>query len=132
MKKLMILLLAAVTLAGCNNDPRLKMQPTGTFGTAFTTDSVLTVEQVVSLLNTGDNFPVKVKGTITQYCKSEGCWITLKNTDGEDLFIEVKDKAFVLPHNIEQKTAIANGIATKDTAEGKLQLSIVADGIVIE
>jgi len=93
---------------------------------------MLTVEQVISALNTGNDIPVKVTGTIEEYCKGEGCWLTLRNPDGEALFVEVKDKAFVLPHNIEGKTASVNGIAKKDTADGKVQLSIEADGIMIK
>lgn len=132
MKHLACILIAAITLISCNNDPRSKLPQTGTFGTAFTADSVITVAQVTEALNIANNIPVKVTGTISQYCKGEGCWLTLKNPDGDDLFVEVKDKAFVLPHNIENKTAVANGIAKKDTVEGKIQLSIVADGIIIQ
>lgn len=119
-------------LGSCNNDPRLKIPQTGSFGVAFTADSNVTVKQVAEALMAGNEIPVTVSGTISQYCKGEGCWLTLKNDDGEDLFVDVKDKAFVLPHNIENKTAIAHGIAKRDTLEGKIQLSVVADGILIK
>jgi hypothetical protein len=132
MKKFTFILVTIVMAIACNNDPRMKLPQTGTFGTAFTADSTLTVSQVTDALLTGNNIPVKVSGTISQYCKGEGCWLTLKNDNGEDLFVEVKDKAFVLPHNIENKTATANGIAVRDTADGKVQFSIVADGITIQ
>lgn len=132
MKNLALILITALTLVACtNSDPRLKLSQTGTFGIAFKEDSMITVEQVVMALNKGNNIPVKVTGAIEEYCKGEGCWLTLKNPDGEALFVEVKDKAFVLPHNIESKTASVNGIAKKDTADGKVQLSIEADGIII-
>ncbi len=132
MKKLTFIIATIVMAIACNNDPRLKIPQTGTFGTAFTADTTLTVAQVTEALLVGNNIPVKVTGTISAYCKGEGCWLTLKNDDGEDLFVDVKDKAFVLPHNIENKTAIANGIAVRDTTDGKVQFSIVADGIIIQ
>lgn len=121
-----------LVLVSCNNDPRLKLPQTGAYGITFTTDTTVTVKQVAEALMIGNEIPVTVSGTISQYCKGEGCWLTLKNDDGEDLFVDVKDKAFVLPHNIENKTAIAHGIAKRDTLEGKIQLSVVADGIVIK
>jgi uncharacterized protein YdeI (BOF family) len=132
MKKLFFILLCGLMIAACNNDPRLKMPQTGTFGTAFTPGQTVSVQDVSTALDTANNIPVQVSGTVTQYCKGEGCWLTLKNDNGEDLFVEVKDKAFVLPHNLENKTAIANGVARKDTVEGKLQLSVEATGIVIQ
>lgn len=127
-----ILIICLLLMGACNNDPRHKLKQTGTFGQAFAADTVMTVKQVSDALLTGNNIPVVVSGTITQYCKGEGCWLTLKNDDGEDLFVDVKDKAFVLPYNIEQKTATAHGVAKRDTVEGKIQLSIVADGIEIK
>jgi hypothetical protein len=133
MKNIAFILLTAIALTACtNSDPRLKMPQTGTFGTSFSEDSMVTVEQVIIALNTGNNIPVKVSGTIQEYCKGEGCWLTLKNPDGEALFVEVKDKAFVLPHNIENKTASVMGVAQKDTNGGKVEVKIVAEGIRIQ
>jgi hypothetical protein len=132
MKNLALLMIATIVLFGCNNDPRLKMPQTGSFGVEFPADSTVTVEQVAKGLDTTNNIPVQVTGTVTQYCKGEGCWLTLKNPGGEDLFVEVKDKKFVLPHNLENKTAIAKGIARKDTVEGKVQHSVVAEGIIVK
>jgi uncharacterized protein YdeI (BOF family) len=132
MQKTLYSFIVVLVLFSCNNDPRLKLPQTGNYGVTFTADSVLSVKQVAEALIIGDDIPVTVSGTVTQYCKGEGCWLTLKNDDGEDLFIDVKDKAFVLPYNIENKTAIAHGVAKRDTVEGKIQLSVVADGILIK
>jgi hypothetical protein len=132
MKNIAFILITALALAGCNNDPRLKMPQEGTFGKTFNTESAVTVEEVVTALDTSNNIPVQVTGTVSQYCKGEGCWLTLKNNDGEDLYVEVKDKAYVLPHNIENKKATAMGVAVKDSVDGKVEVKIVAEGIVIE
>lgn len=132
MKNLVYSIVLAVMVMACNTDPRLKMPQTGAFGEAFTADSTLTVTQVTEALATNNQIPVTVTGTVTQYCKGEGCWLTLKNDNGEDLFVEVKDKKFVLPHNLENKTATAHGLAVLDSADGKVQMSVVADGIVIQ
>lgn len=132
MRKLVYAIVLASVVFACNNDPRLKILQTGSFGVAFSTDSTVTVKQVTDALSIGNDLPVTVTGTVTQYCKGEGCWLTLKSEDGEDLFVDVKDKAFVLPYNIENKTAIAHGVAKRDTLEGKIQLSVIADGILLK
>ena len=77
------------------------------------------------------NQPIKIKGTITNYCKGEGCWMELKNDNGKDLFIEVENKAFVLPYKIENKTAIVSGQLVKNS-EDSTSYSVVASGILIK
>jgi hypothetical protein len=133
MKKLLLIVTIAIGIVGCNNDPRTKLEQTGTFGIAFDTANAMTVENIEELLSVTDNLGLKASGTVKQYCKGEGCWLTLKNTQGEEVLVEVKDKAFVLPYNIDGKTAFINGVAMKDTTdEGKPQIHIVADGIVLQ
>lgn len=133
MKKILVILALVTSIIGCNTDPRTKLEPTGTYGTAFDTTNPMTVADVTEILNMQNNIGLKATGTVAEYCKGEGCWLTLKNENGENVFVEVKDKAFVLPHNIEGKTAIVNGIASRDTSEeGKVQMTIVADGITLQ
>lgn len=131
MKKI-IYLLAAAFIISCNNDPRKALPPTGNFGQTVTADSAIDVAAVITRLQTEDEFPVKVKGTITQYCKGEGCWMLLKNENGEDLLIQIEDNAFVLPHNIDGKTATAVGKAIKETQDGKEEIFISASGVLIQ
>lgn len=118
-------------LLACNSDPRKSIPETGSYGKPFTPAALMTVEQVEHLADSSNNVPVQVSGTITNYCKGEGCWLTLKNKDGKDLLIEVKDKAFVLPYHIDGKEAVVNGIAVKG-GESDTTLSVEADGILIK
>jgi hypothetical protein len=120
-----------LSIIGCNNDPRMKLPQTGAYGKTFTESNIKTVGEVVNNIDSVNNTNIQLRGTISQYCTGEGCWLTLKNTDGDDIFVNVKDKAFVLPYNIEGKTAIVNGIANKDTTPQNTKLSIEAVGIVI-
>lgn len=132
MKKL-TWILAAFLLAACNNDPREKMAPTGNFGQPFKEDSVLTVNEVLTRLTTEPEFNVTVTGLIKEYCKGEGCWLTLENQGGEPLFVEVENKLFVLPHHIEGKVATVKGRASKTTNDaGKTEPMITASGITIK
>lgn len=132
MKKLTASIIITFVFFACNNDPRMKLPQTGSYGVSFTETTLLTTEQLAKALDSTNTISVQVSGTVSEYCKGEGCWLTLKNSDGEDVFVNVKDKAFVLPYNIEGKTAIINGTAIKDTSNEKTELSIEADGIVLK
>ena len=40
-------------------------------------------------MNAEKEFNATVTGLISEYCKGEGCWLTLENQGGEPLFVEV-------------------------------------------
>lgn len=132
MKKLLFSLLVAAVI-GCNNDPRAKLPHTGNFGAAVLDDSAITVNDVLTAMKTTNEMPVKVTGVIAEYCKGEGCWLSLENHGGEPLFVEVEDKAFVLPHDISGKVAVVEGRAVKAQADGKKEeTKVIARGILIK
>lgn len=128
MKTKLLVLLLIVTVIACNTDPRSKIATTGNFGITFDTTQAIAVSAVPELLHIQNNLSIKVIGTVDAYCKGEGCWLTLQNPNGESILVEVKDKAFVLPTEINGKTAIVNGIASEDSIQA---ISIIADGIVL-
>ena len=130
--KNLLFILSIITIISCNNDPRAKLPKTGNFGTTVSSDSAKTVSDVMMQFQLADNFPVKVTGTIAEYCKGEGCWLTLENKGGEALFVEVENKAFILPKDISGKVAIVDGKAVKETHDGKTEMKISATGILIK
>ncbi|MFZ4796104.1 MAG: DUF4920 domain-containing protein [Bacteroidia bacterium] len=132
MKKLLLILIVTVVFAACSNDPRAKLPTIGNFGAAVLTDSLKTVSDVISLLQTQTEANVNVTGIIEKYCKGEGCWLTLENKGGEALFIEVENKAFMLPRNIEGKVATVTGKAIKEIKDGKSEMKILATAINIQ
>jgi hypothetical protein len=132
-KSLFLIATIIIGIAACNNDPRTKLPQSGPFGVVFDTTNSIAAESVDEVLDLGNNMGLKASGTIAQYCKGEGCWLTLKNKKGEEILVEVKDKAFVLPYNIDGKTAFVNGVATRETSEdGKSKITIEADGITLK
>jgi hypothetical protein len=122
----------SVVFVACGNNNRAKIPNTGNFGATVLTDSLKTVSDVISLLQTQNEVSVNVTGIVEKYCKGEGCWLTLENKGGEALFIEVDKKAFVLPLNIEGKLANVTGIAVKETKDGKTEMKILASAIQIQ
>lgn len=131
-KNLSILLLLAVTIS-CNNNPRNNMPQTGNFGAPVSESNVVSVSDVLKSLETEKEINVTVKGKISEFCKGEGCWITLENSEGEPLFVETENKSFVLPNNLTGKTAVIAGKAYITTnTDGKAEPMITATGILIK
>ena len=132
MKKLLLILLVSVVFVACSNDPRAKLPNTGNFGATVLTDSLKTVSDVISILQTQTEASVNVTGIIEKYCKGEGCWLTLENKGGEALFVEIDKKLFVLQRNIDGKVATITGKAIKEMKDGKSEMKILATAIQIQ
>jgi hypothetical protein len=132
MNKLIYIALTSILLS-CNNDPRNNLAAIGNFGTQVNEAEAITVNDALTKLNSGKEFNVTVTGLITEYCKGEGCWLTLENQGGEPLFVEVENKAFVLPHHINGKVAVVSGKVLQTTNDdGKTEPMIIASGILIK
>lgn len=143
MKKALFIATASLLLA-CAEDPRAKLPKTGLYGTEISSDSTLTANDVYTLIKDTNDVNVVVSGTIANYCKGEGCWLTLKyqgsdytnpackNKKNCDLFVEVENKAFVLPKDIDGKQALVQGRAVKEMIKGEEEVKILATGILIK
>lgn len=57
-------------------------------------------------------YDIQVKGTIEEVCQSAGCWIRLKNTEGEHVFVKFKNH-FTIPMDLAGSGAIVHGVASK-------------------
>lgn len=109
----------------CNQDPRAKLPTSGAFGEQVDTATYVTVADALSH---SSEESLVVKGTVAEYCKGEGCWLTLKQASGENLLVEIKDKAFQLPQGIEDKTVYVAATIHQDSTDG---VSLLATGMVI-
>jgi len=127
----LILFLALVTI-GCSNDPREKLPTSGAFGEEFTlTDAVISAETID--FKDSNIFEIKqISGTIEKYCKGEGCWFTIKQTNGNYILVDLEEKKYVLPRNIDGKEVIANGYFVESTNPKRPEPSFVAKGIQIK
>lgn len=86
------------------------------YGKAFKVKAVQTTEQITLKLKTTEQLSnVVVKGVISEVCQKQGCWMTLKNTAGEDMMVMMKDHKFLLPKDASGKTAIVYGTAMRET-----------------
>lgn len=133
MKTFSALSLAILLITSCNTDPRKKLEPTGLFGQSVETDNARTVADVMPLIQQDSPVNITVTGTIKEYCTGEGCWLTLDNPTGTPLFVEVENHAFILPYNINGKTAVVTGkTGTTTNPQGAKEPMISATGILIK
>lgn len=119
-------------MQSCSFDPRAQLPQTGSFGKPFNEDSALSVEAILSASDSITKQQLQVSGIIDNYCRGEGCWLTLKNANGTALHTEIEYKAFQLPRNIDGKTAVVQGYLVKDSVDGKQETKFVTSGIIIK
>jgi hypothetical protein len=131
MKPVLYFLISALLIA-CEQNPRAKIPTTGSFGKAITNTAPYTVEVALQQFANSPQAEITVTGVIADYCKGEGCWLTLEHAGAGPLFVEVKDNAFVLPEKINGKTAIVHGSMLMDSVDGKTFPKIIANGIIIK
>lgn len=132
MKNSVLILSIVLGFIACGNDTRSKLPTSGNFGAEVKTDSLKTVSDVINILQTQTEANVNVTGTIEKVCKGEGCWLTLENKGGDALLIEIANKAFVLPKNIEGKMATVTGKAINNANNAKVKIKVLATAINIK
>ncbi|HET8573837.1 MAG TPA: DUF4920 domain-containing protein [Edaphocola sp.] len=58
---------------------------------------------------------VAVTGYVTEVCQKEGCWLKMTTQKGsqDEIFVKMKDHAFLLPKDIAGKRAVVFGTVEK-------------------
>ena len=64
-------------------------------------------------LKGGEEFVI-VEGTVTGVCQTMGCWLVLRDDQGKELFVQMKDHSFFVPRNAAGHAARAWGRAEKE------------------
>lgn len=130
MKKLLTIISCLFFAFACSNDPRSKLPQTGNFGETIENKNYS--KEAISAYNTIEQTGISetglFSGTIANYCKGEGCWLSIENGSKQPILVDIEDKAFVLPRKIEGKKAFVKGTMVKDSTE----IKILAKGIVIQ
>lgn len=118
MKKLNVFFIGIVMLlfTACN------MPQPNELGEKFETQQPMSIDDLLAELQTKPSVNnVQIQGTIYKSCMSEGCWFILKDKNGNEFYIDVKDKKFRLPNTSAGKDIIALVDASKkndiDTTE---------------
>lgn len=102
------------------NPPKGPAKKGMSFGKKTTSKGAITVDQLSTVVKDVAT-PVKVKGTVSDVCTKEGCWLKLKTADG-DMMVKMKDHLFLVPVDINGKEIVVQGTAKiKTTSVKELQ-----------
>ena len=106
-------LVATVSMA---QPPSVPADKGATFGAKTTADNAISVEQLVTMMQSreGKKTDVKFKGVVTEVCESMGCWIKVKSTNG-DMMVRMKDHSFFVPLVLNGKEVVIDGVAEEKT-----------------
>jgi hypothetical protein len=115
------ILLAIAVLISVSAAAQIKPAAKGvTYGAKTTKKGAVAVAALKQQLDEAQSFTGKVKGKITSVCTAKGCWMKLKQEDGEDIRITFKDYGFFMPQNIVGREVVLDGVA-------KMTVTSVAD-----
>jgi len=159
MKKqiLQLLTIACISLSiiSCNNTKQATTQDSNHFGEKIEANNAMSVSELTEKMAGKAKMNAKVEGEVTAVCQKKGCWMTLKQANGDDMRVTFKDYGFFMPLDISGKTIVAEGEAVADTTsvdmlrhyaedeglpkeeiekitEPKIEISFVANGVVIK
>lgn len=124
--KNIFLILISSYLIACNSNSRKNLPKTGSFGEVFNLND--TFYLAIDTINQNKKL---FKGEISNYCKGEGCWLTLKNENGKPVLVEIQNKSFALPLDINGSEAYIKGEMIHSPSE-KYDYKIIATGITIK
>ena len=111
MKKLLSLItLLVIGVAVMAQPPKVSAKKGTNFGAKTTLTGAIGANELPAVLVDKQTADVKVKGKVTEVCKSEGCWIRMETANGP-MLIKMKDHAFMVPLALNGKTIVAEGTA---------------------
>lgn len=129
MKILFFILAFSVLFTACSSDSKTNTTEATQhevikLGEAFTIANTKTVDEVAAILkdpntawelvqidgaNNVDGVPAQIKGKVSEVCKTSGCWLSFTTSDNKEFLVTIRDKAFKLPADLENKEVIVNG-----------------------
>lgn len=99
------------------------------YGKPFKPLNGMPVSELVSKLSKKNALEnIVVMGQIAEVCQAEGCWMKLKNENGEDLLVKFANHSFLIPKDLGGHHAIVHGKAIKKTVTVKEQKHLAEDG----
>jgi hypothetical protein len=100
MQKIIYVLLMVAGMMACQSS-------TKNLGEQFQVKNPISVEQLMTdLKSTNTIKDVQIEGKIGKSCMSEGCWFTINDASGKEIFFDIKDKKFRVPTNSPGKIVV--------------------------
>ncbi len=128
-KKFTSIILISILFHSCTNNSKTLLHAPrhvmgkAVYGAPFTEGNVFNLGGLQTLMQDEEKVDVRLAGTIDSVCITNGCWMTMKLSDGSPMRIYLKKSGFTVPKSLEGKKVLLNGYAyldTKSTAPNKL------------
>ena len=81
------------------------------FGEEITAGEFSPIESISKSLDS-EGRQVKFTAEVADVCQNKGCWMTLKNENGQSIRVTFKDYSYFVPKDISGRQVIVEGIAT--------------------
>jgi len=82
-----------------------------TYGKAVTKEKAISLASLNQELKKDTVYTGKIAGEVTEVCTKKGCFMKLKQANGEDVMVRFKDYAYFMPQNIVGKKVVIEGVA---------------------
>lgn len=126
------------------------------YGQSFSKDGAISIGELLGNIEGKDSIDnVVVTGELSEVCQKMGCWVKLKNDNGEDVFVKFRDHEFFAPLDAAGSKVYIAGVAIREVTpvdelqhyaedageseeviakitEPKEEIKIDATGIIIE
>ncbi|MBC7382394.1 MAG: DUF4920 domain-containing protein [Bacteroidia bacterium] len=98
------------------------------YGEKVNEDSVVSIADLKAHMGNNKELKVKLRGEIEAVCQKKGCWMKLRNPDGEAIHVTFKDYAFFIPTDAAGRSVIVEGIAKIEETSIADQQEYARDG----
>lgn len=123
--------LLILLLSGCVNSTVSEKNNTSKSQVVATAN--LAATELPMAMESLDELPVQLTGTIVDVCQTSGCWMDLDMGDGQLVLVTFPEEVFVTPKEAVGKQATVEGLATKVIISVKrLQLQAADEGATDE
>jgi len=122
MKKIITLILVAITFMGCKQDGKKELETSeqsdeiayASFGESIDDKNVVSAKVMAKkydAMEVNDTTTVKLIAKVNEVCQAKGCWMKVDLENGEQAMVKFKDYGFFMPKDIAGKEVIINGKA---------------------
>jgi hypothetical protein len=97
-------------------------------GEQISEQGAIPATELETKMATKEEMPAKVTGVVESVCKTAGCWMKVKTTDGKTMRVTFKDYGFFVPKDIAGKTVVFEGVAKVKTTSVSMLKHYAEDG----
>lgn len=120
MKKILLSVIAMAALAACQvkqvkEQPIANVEGTAVYGDSIKNDQVISINSIQTTMKDEPKMDMKIRGVVDEVCPKKGCWMMMKQDNGDVIRITFKDYKIFVPKDLAGKEVVLDGFAYADT-----------------